>query len=193
MANYGTIAALTAVVLCLSGCGAGFQIREAVGLDKNPPDAFVVMPTRPLEIPQDLSTLPPPSPGSVSPLEVDPQTLARQALGGGPVPLSAAAAPAYGFAPVGAPSGSEQALLSAAGAGQAQPELRAQLQTEAAAQPRYLLDAWFPSLARLRGEAAGDVVEPLAEMRRLGQDAPEAGVRTETATPALLIPPSAIQ
>lgn len=225
MARIRTAAASAAFVVCVSGCGsAGFQIREAVGLDKNPPDAFVVSPTRALEIPRDLTALPPPSPGAASPLEPDPRALALSALSGQPAGAATAirstpnltqspiynsggpaapvygapvsgAAPVYGAAPLAAasaPSGAESALLSAAGAQNLPPDLRAAIDAEAAAQPEYLLDRWFPALQRLRGEAAGERIEPLAEMRRLGQDAPA------QATPAdgrvvspLLIPPSA--
>ncbi len=226
MAKIRTASALMAIAVCASGCGgAGFQIREALGVDKNPPDAFVVMPTRALEIPQDLAALPPPAPGAVSPLEADPRAMALSALGGQPVgaqpiapntvvlgqaPLgagslgfSAPGSPAAGFAAPGfaasaplayapAPSGAESALLSAAGAPAASGEVRALVAAEAAEQPEYLLDRWFPGLKRLRGESSGELVEPLAEMRRLGQDAPEAAPLSDVrAIPPLLLPPSA--
>ncbi len=219
MARIRTLTALAAIAFCASGCGsAGFQIREAIGVDKNPPDAFVILPTRELEIPQNLTALPPPSPGAASPLEIDPRAMALSALGGQPAagrPVAqntvvlgqppanarfvAAPAPAVGAlyapAPSGyapAPSGAESALLAAAGAQAVPADLRSVVASEAAAQPSYLLDRWFPGLARLRGEAAGEIVEPLTEMRRLGQDAPEAGAPLEgRVVSPLLIPPSA--
>lgn len=223
MVKIRTTAALTAIVVCASGCGsAGFQIREAVGLDKNPPDAFVVMPTRALEIPRDLTALPPPAPGAASPLEADPRALAISALGGQPAGAAATgfagpnltqspiynpgggqspvyfAAPPVGQAglalvPASAPSGAEAALLSATGApATASTDLRTTLDAEAASQPRYLLDSWIPALQRLRAESAGERIEPLAEMRRLGQDAPpDQALSDQRYTSPLLIPPSA--
>ncbi len=214
MARTRTASALMAIAVCASGCGsAGFEIRQALGVDKNPPDAFVVMPTRDLEIPRNLTALPPPSPGAASPLEADPRAMALSALGGqaapgraspqntvimGQQPLGAtysgtpaalqAAAP---LAYASAPSGAEAALLGAAGAPAVSGEARTLVASESAEQPKYLLDSWFPGLKRLRGESSGEVVEPLAELRRLGQDAPEAGaVSSARAVPALLIPPS---
>ena len=251
MARIHTAAALLSFVAFCSGCGtAGFQIRQAVGLDKNPPDAFVIMPTRDLEMPRDFSVLPPPAPGAASPLEADPRALAISALGGAPAqapgaPVGLRAAPAaavasgpiyngpiYTPAPSGAasglggaslgaapisrsaptgaagfaaslpsaaplyaagPSSAEAALLSAAGAAAPAPaDLRASLAAESTGDSGYLLDRWMPGLQRLRGVQSGAIVDPLVEMRRLGQAAPEAETQAATAAVSpLLIPPSA--
>ena len=233
MARIHTAAALLSFVAFCSGCGtAGFQIRQAVGLDKNPPDAFVIMPTRDLEMPRDFSVLPPPAPGAASPLEADPRALAISALGGAPaqapgapVGLRAAApvassvasgpiynGPIYNPAPISppspagfaagsaaaplyaaGPSSAEAALLSAAGAAAPAPaDLRASLAAESTGDSGYLLDRWMPGLQRLRGVQSGAIVDPLVEMRRLGQAAPEAETQAATAAVSpLLIPPSA--
>ncbi|WP_371156677.1 DUF3035 domain-containing protein [Jannaschia sp. 2305UL9-9] len=76
------LAALTA--LTLAGCERDnpqlFNLRSA---DRTP-DEFAILPTKPLETPADLSTLPPPNPGGVSRTDPAPQADAILALGGNP-------------------------------------------------------------------------------------------------------------
>ncbi len=84
-------AALLIGAVFASGCqntNLASVLREAgVG---GSPDEFMVLPTRPLEIPQDLNTLPVPKPGSVSLVDYRPKESAVAALTGGPTAVGTA-------------------------------------------------------------------------------------------------------
>lgn len=93
-------------VIGLSGCNT---IRNSLGVSKVVPDEFLVVSIAPLTVPPDYS-LRPPTPGQPRPQELDPSSSAREAL-------------------LGARSGivlssSEQALVAAAGAENADPLAR---------------------------------------------------------------------
>lgn len=108
------VAALIAAAGSLAGCGEGGlagALRSAgVG---DAPDEFLVLPTKPLEIPTDLATLPPPTPGAVNRVDPRPEADAVAALTGRPA------------APGTAPAGS---LI--ARAGPVDPAIRARLAAE---------------------------------------------------------------
>jgi hypothetical protein len=117
-------AAATAALLALAGCEVGSQtgaqdgrggFRQAVGLEAPPPDETLVVARRPLVVPPDFDTLPPPRPGAPSRVERDPQAEAQAALLGG-----APSSPP----PSAAPSTGEAALLAATGADAADPSIR---------------------------------------------------------------------
>lgn len=76
-----TILAL-ATLATLAACGGGepnlLNIRKA---DRTP-DEFSILPTRPLEQPPSLATLPPPTPGGVNRTDPQPEAQAVAALGG---------------------------------------------------------------------------------------------------------------
>ncbi len=57
------------------------------------PEEFSVLPTKPLETPTDLATLPVPTPGAVSRADVNPQADVIAALGGNPARLAETAIP----------------------------------------------------------------------------------------------------
>ena len=73
-------AALIALVACGGGDPRLMNIRNA----ESGPDEFSILPTRPIEVPQDLSLLPEPTPGGVNRTDPDPQGDAIRALGGNP-------------------------------------------------------------------------------------------------------------
>lgn len=69
---------LVALAACSQGDGGLMNIRNT----EAGPDEFGVLPTRPLEIPSDLSSLPPPTPGAANRTDPQPQADAIAALGG---------------------------------------------------------------------------------------------------------------
>jgi hypothetical protein len=162
-------AAAAAVVagLVLAGCGEGGiagGLRQAgVG---GQPDEFLVLPTRPLEMPPNLAALPPPTPGTTARVAYRPQADAVQALTGRPAPATANASPLV------------------ARVGPADPGIRATLASEDVAfrsenRPR-IFERWF---SRDAGRAAygGVILDAEAELSRLRA----AGVRTPAAPPLL--------
>jgi hypothetical protein len=80
-------AALMLAPLALGACAEGGlagNLRQAGIAGK--PDEFMVLPTRPLEMPQDLSALPPPTPGAPNRVAYQPRTDAIVGLTGRPPP-----------------------------------------------------------------------------------------------------------
>lgn len=110
-------AALIVAAGVLAGCAEGGfagALRSAgVGAA---PDEFLVLPTKPLEMPADMAALPPPTPGAVNRVDPQPEAEAVAALTGRPA--------AAGSAPAGT-------LI--ARAGPVDPQIRARLRSEDAA------------------------------------------------------------
>ncbi len=148
---------------------AGVNLANIVGLKKNPPDEFAVIPTAPLELPKDFTALPPPNPGERSRLVSDPVSDAREALLGDSAPKAANARV----------STSEAALLSASGSTAASSDIRTVLDAEQAAsddaEQQYLLDRVFPTLRTLRGADQKDLLQAEEERVRLSTLENEAG------------------
>ena len=71
-------AALVVAPLALAGCAEGGLAGglRAAGV-QGTPDEFMVLPTRPLEMPENLSALPPPTPGAVNRVDYRPQQRGR--------------------------------------------------------------------------------------------------------------------
>lgn len=107
-------AMLIAVAATLAGCSegglAGALRSSGAG---SSPDEFMVLPTKPLEMPQSLASLPPPTPGRTSLADYQPRTDAIAGLTGRPGPRGTASAPAL-----------------VARAGPADPQIRTTLATE---------------------------------------------------------------
>lgn len=120
------VAALLALAGSLGACSVGSEggsgFTESIGLTTPPPDEFAVVANRELEMPSSFD-LPVPNPGAPSRVEVRPEDQARAALF------------SQTGSETGGPSASEAALLSAAGAGAADPNIR---QTVAAEQEEYV-------------------------------------------------------
>ncbi|HRO12674.1 DUF3035 domain-containing protein [Amaricoccus sp.] len=78
-------AAAVLAALALAGCGQGGvagSLRSAGIAGK--PDEFMVLPTRPLEMPENLTALPPPTPGAVNRVDYRPHAEAVSGLTGRP-------------------------------------------------------------------------------------------------------------
>lgn len=89
------IAAICAV-LSLSACGGVFGNKDKAPNLMNTrsasraPDEFAILPTKPLELPEDLAALPDPTPGGTNITDPTPEADAVAALGGNPSALSRA-------------------------------------------------------------------------------------------------------
>lgn len=121
--------AFTGICLALSGCG---NMRDTLGLGKNPPDEFAVVTRAPLSMPPTYD-LRPPLPGAPRPQEQRASDAARQALVG-QIPGARPTA-STGLKPVTVQSAAgqgERGLLAQAGAGTADDAVRAQIDRETA-------------------------------------------------------------
>lgn len=107
---------LIPITLCLA-LGACSSAKETLGLTKKSPDEFKVLKRAPLALPPDYA-LRPPRPGAARPQEQNTSQLAAQTI--------------FGFTVPDAPSGSNsgETLLQKAGAGQANPNIRNELDTK---------------------------------------------------------------
>jgi len=162
--------AASLVVLALAGCG---DVERTFGLVRDTPDEFTVETRAPLSMPPSYN-LPAPSPGAVRPQEVPSNVAAEAALA--PETALANGGPA-------APSTvGQQALVAQAGPA-APADIRARMNAEAG------LDRATPSLTdRLMfwqsSGPAGTVLDPVAESRRLRENAALGQPATSGATPA---------
>jgi hypothetical protein len=103
--------------LFLAACG---EVREDLGLGRNPPDEFAVVERPPLSMPPDFS-LRPPRPGASRPQAVDTDQQASAAVFGDKASLRAQE-----------PSVGEKALLESTGAAKADPGIREIVDRESA-------------------------------------------------------------
>ncbi|MDD3029213.1 MAG: DUF3035 domain-containing protein [Alphaproteobacteria bacterium] len=118
MASFRSFLFLGVAALLLSSCG---ELREDLGLGRNPPDEFAVVDRPPLSVPPDFG-LRPPRPGAPRPQAVSTAQQAQTALLGEPTAASSSAEISSG----------EKALLDASGAAKATPDIRALVDREAA-------------------------------------------------------------
>ncbi|MGP9789877.1 DUF3035 domain-containing protein [Roseinatronobacter sp. NSM] len=78
-------AALGVSMLALGACSdAGDPILMHAGAQNRGPDEFAILPTRPLEMPDDLAALPAPNPGGGNRVDPQPRADVARALGGNP-------------------------------------------------------------------------------------------------------------
>lgn len=159
-------AAVALVPLALGGCGGLAGGLRAAGVGGTP-DEFMVLPTRPLEMPDDMTTLPPPTPGQLSRVDRRPRSDAIAGLTGRPVPAAASGA----------------ALV--AQAGPRDPAIRSELAAEDVAWRENhhgkLLERMF-SRDREELRYRPMVLDPGAELERLRA----AGVQVPAAPPAVM-------
>jgi hypothetical protein len=151
-------AAVALGLLALSGCSGGGLARE-FGITRDAPDEFTVTTRAPLSMPPDLS-LPPPRPGAARPQEQTTKQAAEAAL----VPQAILQGSQGADLSPG-----QQALMQAAGPA-APPDIRAQVNEEAAAEAsnRSLTDR----LMFWRSPPPpGVVVDPAKEAQRLRENA----------------------
>ena len=168
----GLAAAGAMVIFGLAGCDS--KTREDIGLERSPPDEFAVLTHAPLTIPPDFG-LRPPVPGAPRPREREVRDEARHIL------LRGAKTAAGG----GAPTGGEQALLGRAGAANADPSIRGEVDRESgqiAAAERGFVD----KLVFWRDpDPAGEVVDAERESRRLRGNAALGKPVTSGTTPVI--------
>ncbi len=163
---------LAAVALIgLAGCGS---VERTFGLVRDTPDEFTVQTQTPLSMPPSYN-LPQPSPGAARPQDVASNVAAEAAL----APETAL----NGSAANGPSSPGQQALVAQAGP-QAPANIRAQVNAEAAS------DHGQQSLSdRLMfwqsAGPSGTVLDPVAESRRLRENAALGQKATNGASPAL--------
>ena len=171
-----------AAVLSLSGCGG--QVRQALGMTKHSPDEFLTVAHAPLTLPPDYN-LRPPAPGAPRPQEGTAAEQAQTALyanNGGTAPALGAASGTSGEA---AQSAGEVALLQNAGAAGIDPGIRAQIDTETAAQVERD-QSLIERLVFWRSAAPyGTVVDPAAEAKRLQENQALGKPITEGETPII--------
>jgi hypothetical protein len=167
-------------VLSLSGCGG--QVRQALGMTKHSPDEFLTVAHAPLTLPPDYN-LRPPEPGAPRPQEGTASQQAQTALyanNGGPAPVGG-----YNESSDAAQSSGETALLQNAGAAGIDPGIRAQIDSETAAQ----IERDQTLIERLvfwrSPEPYGTVVDPAAESKRLQENQALGKPVTEGETPII--------
>lgn len=93
-ASSGKISLFLGLVLVLSACAGGKDGMLNLRAGKVGPDEFSVLPTKPLQTPTDLASLPPPTPGGSNITDPTPNADAVAALGGNPERLTRSSAPA---------------------------------------------------------------------------------------------------
>lgn len=162
--NITRIVLLGLSAAALSACSG--SLSESLGYGKEAPDEFAIVTKAPLVIPPDYS-LRPPRPGAPSPRETSPESVAQVALLGSDSFLAQGAA--------NGPSPGEVALLSNAGALNADPAVRALIDDETRAlkrkDERFLDEVLFwqkPSEPNRVVDASGEA-QRLRENEALGR------------------------
>ena len=113
------VAVLAGAVLALCGCDT---IRDAAGMNKQPPDEFAVLTKAPLVVPPDFNLMPP-KPGAAPTNQIDPNETAETALfGSDPAAIAANMTGNY--------SEGEKLLLANAGVQNVDPNIRIHLQSD---------------------------------------------------------------
>lgn len=82
MSRLRTAIGLGLVLLALAACGRNDPRLLNLRADGEGPDEFGILPTRPLQVPDDLQSLPAPSPGGINRADPDPEADVAAALGG---------------------------------------------------------------------------------------------------------------
>lgn len=160
---------LLGLCLALAGCGG---TAEALGLGRNPPDAFAVVDRPPLSMPPDFD-LRPPRPGAPRPQEINMTRRADQIL------LKSAANATTEA------SSSEKALLASAGTNKAEAGIRDLIDREAADRvvgSKRLIDEvlWWR-----KDETPATTVDAGAEAARLKEAKEKGETPTSGATPII--------
>jgi hypothetical protein len=79
-----SVTAICLLAILLSACGNGDKPPRLMNIRSTTagPDEFSILPTKPLEMPEDLATLPEPTPGGANRSDLDPFADIASALGG---------------------------------------------------------------------------------------------------------------
>lgn len=121
--RFSTLLALAALGLGLAALQGCQSLRDEAGITKQPPDEFAVTTKAPLIIPPDFN-LRPPSPGAAPLNQTDPTSSAEVALFNTQDAQTVAAQMPGNYSP------GEKMLLANAGVQNADPTIRAQLQSD---------------------------------------------------------------
>lgn len=154
----------------LAGCGER-SVPKLMQLRSETPDEFGVLPNRPLELPADYASLPPPAPGGANRADPAPQEDILLALGGDPAARRTTGA-----------ADADPALFAAIGADRASPEIRQTLAEEDIAFRRKNRGNWVGrSLGRTEyfNAYAPQSLDAYKELEKFR----EQGVRTPAAPP----------
>ncbi len=163
------IALMTLVVVAACSRAPNSVDKDAINQG---PDEFSILPARPLEMPQNYSALPAPTPGGTNITDPDPKGDAIAALGGRPSAASAGGVPA-----------SDSALVAAASRYGVPADIRAVVASEDAALLKRATDGGFfgfitrSSYFKVYAQQALDAFAELLRFRA-------AGVQTPSAPPA---------
>ena len=88
--KFGILGGAMVAALALSACARGDKLPELMNIrsQNRSPDEFTVLPTKPLTLPEDLASLPTPTPGGSNITDPTPESDAVAALGGNPGALT---------------------------------------------------------------------------------------------------------
>lgn len=155
-----TITGLLVIATAMAGCGDN-QVRRSLGLLHQGPDPFAALPTRPIEIPET-NELPIPDPSAPSPIAPDPIRTAHEVLDTEPPGT-------------GDPTSTEQRLLAMLGAEDADPGIRALIDSEFDSNDDGTLFGRTPLVHRLFGIEARRLrrehaIDPEEELQRLREE-----------------------
>lgn len=175
--NLRTALAVAVLAVLASGLAAcGDKTREAIGLDRPPPDEFAVLTRAPLTIPPEFG-LRPPKPGAPRPQELEVKDEARKIL-------LRSAKRDDASANVNPTSG-EQALLGRAGAAGAESTIRREVDNESAqiaqSERRFVDKLIFWR----KDEPPGQVIDATKESQRLRGNAALGSPPTSGPTPVI--------
>ena len=86
----GLMLALAVAVSGLSACSSGDEAPILMNIQSKSrtPDEFSILPRKPMEIPKDLASLPPPTPGGINRTDPTPEADMILALGGNPASVT---------------------------------------------------------------------------------------------------------
>ncbi len=175
--------ALALVAPVLGGCGD--SVKRAFGWEKASPDEFTVVTRAPLTQPPDYD-LRPPAPGSIREQESSPTDQAKKVLIGpdgvaAPMAASKKENPALADLTTG-----EQLLLRKAGAENASPEVRRQVDEETTALAKESSSFTDDLLFWQEKPPPGEVVDPEKEAKRLEANSSLGKSATEGDTPQIV-------
>lgn len=154
--------------LLLAACS---ETKQDLGLGRNPPDEFAVLERPPLSMPPDY-TLHPPRPGAPRPQSIDATQQASEAVFGD------------ASARAGTASDGEKALLDAAGASKADPNIRETVDRETA-QKVVASPHLVERLTNWNADKPATTVDAAAEAERIKNDKEKNKPVTEGATPVI--------
>ena len=176
---------LLASLLALGGCSGG--VKQALGIERKPPDEFAVVSRPPLSLPPNY-TLRPPRPGERRPQEMMVRDQARDVLlgqngsGNGP---AYAGQPAGGFGAPGQMTAGDMALLAHARTETADPEIRRLVDRESAGEAQDSRNFVERLMFWIDYPPPGDVVDARKEAQRLRENTALGRPVTEGETPTI--------